>query len=261
MMSRYDWKLALSVGMNTMNDTSLSALAEAGIYELELSAARSVSFFDYPTQARAYSALAKKHGITISSIHLPFADCSPATQDPDFREDVIKMQSILLRSAADAGVSIAVIHPSREPYKEEERAFRMQIAIETIGCLTDIAKSCDITLALENLPRTCLCRSSHEMRRFLDEIPDLRVCFDTNHTLMEDNLDYLRAVGDRLVTLHVSDYDRIDEKHWLPMEGVNDWGAILSTLEALNYQGRFLYETKEKTPLLIRQNFDRLLTL
>lgn len=260
-MSRNDWKLALSVGMNAMNDASLSALAEAGIYELELCAARSLSFFDYPTQARAYSELAKKHGITVSSIHLPFVDCPPCTRSLDFREDILHVQSSLIRSAADAGISIAVLHPSAEPYTEDERALRLQLAIDTVGRLTDVASSCGMTLALENLPRTCLCRTSDEMRAFLAAIPALCVCFDTNHSLIEDNLDYLRAVGDRLVTLHVSDYDRVDEKHWLPMEGVNDWSALLATLEDLNYQGRFLYETIEKTPHLIRENFDRLMAL
>ena len=260
-MSRYDWKLGLSVSMNAMNDESMNALFSAGIHDVELCFSRAASCVPYPTNAKELQALANKHGVTISSIHLPFCDGTPASKDPEFRTAIFEMHALLMQAAAKTGVSIAVLHPSSEPYTDEERESRMELAIDMVARLTDTATRCGITLALENLPRTCLCRTSDEMRRFLDEIPDLRVCFDTNHSLIEDNLAYLRAIGDRLVTLHVSDYDRIDEKHWLPTEGVNDWSAILSTLEALNYQGRFLYETKEKTPQLIRQNFDKLLTL
>ena len=260
-MSRSDWKLALSVYMNAMNDESLEALAQAGIFELELCGPRTMNLFNYPARNKELSRLAASHGITISSLHLPFVDAHPAVRDADLRKTFVEVQSALMRSAAEAGVSIAVLHPSAEPYKEEDREARLSLAIETVGQLTDAATACGITLALENLPRTCLCRTSDEMRRFLDAIPALRACFDTNHNLIEDNLDYRRAIGDRLVTLHVSDYDRIDEKHWMPMQGVNDWRAIIETLESIGYRGRFLYETVEKNPRLIRENFDALMAL
>lgn len=260
-MSRFDWKPALSIYPSAMNDESLAALADAEIFDVELCGPRTIHLFNYPARAREMSRLAASHGVTVSSLHLPFVDAHPAVRDAETREAYVDVQSTLMRAAADAGVSIAVLHPSAEPYTEEERELRMRLAIDVVGRLTDVASECGITLALENLPRTCLCRTSGEMRRFLDAIPALRVCFDTNHNLSEDNLDYLRAVADRLVTLHVSDYDRIDEKHWMPMQGVNDWRAIIETLESIGYRGRFLYETVEKNPRLIRENFDALMAL
>ena len=112
----------------------------------------------------------------------------------------------------------------------------------------------------ENLPRTCLCRTSDEMLRFLRDIPALRVVFDTNHSLKEDNAHYIRAVGEKIVTLHVSDYDFIDEKHWLPLEGKNDWEAILTALEEVGYAGRFLYELRSGyTYEQVAENYRRLL--
>jgi sugar phosphate isomerase/epimerase len=260
-MSRFDWKLALSVGIDAMNDRSLCALSDAGIHDIELCFPRATYCIPYSRQAKELHALAKSHGVSVSSIHLPFCDGNPASRNEGLREAVITMQRTLMELAAENGTSIAILHPSAEPYGEEERPHRIELAIDMVARLTDAANACGVTLALENLPRTCLCRSSDEMRAFLDAIPDLRVCFDTNHALIEDNLHYLRAVADRLVTLHVSDYDRIDEKHWLPTEGVNDWGQILRTLEEIGYTGRFLYETVEKTPSVIRQNYDRLLAL
>ena len=157
---------------------------------------------------------------------------------------MVQNQSELLAAAGDAGVGLAVIHPSGEPYAEADRPARLAAAIDTIGKINEAAERAGVTLCLENLPRTCLCRTSDEMLRFLEAIPALRVVFDTNHSLTQPNVAYIRAVGDKIVTLHVSDYDFIDEKHWLPLEGKNDWPAILKALEEVNYAGRFLYELR-----------------
>lgn len=249
MTNRKNWKLALSVGHGAMNAETLRTLAEVGITEVELSCGQLAPFFDefdYPHRSVELSRLASENGVNISSVHLPFAPFSkidPASLDADVRKYVVEIQSELIRAVGRAGVGIAVIHPSGEPYRDDERAARLEASLEVISKLTDVATESGVVLALENIPRTCLCRTHDEMRYFLDNIPALRVCFDTNHCLLEDNCDYIRAVGDRIVTLHVSDYDFTDEKHWLPGEGKNDWECIMRTLEEVGYNGRFLYET------------------
>lgn len=46
---------------------------------------------------------------------------------------------------------------------------------------------------------------------------------DTNHLLKDLTEEFIKNLGLKVVTLHVSDYDRIDERHWIPGKGVNDW--------------------------------------
>jgi len=46
------------------------------------------------------------------------------------------------------------------------------------------------------------------------------------------------------LTLHVSDYDGIEEKHWLPGLGVIDWLEFLNALREAGYQGAFIYEAR-----------------
>ena len=267
-MLRNNWKLALSVGSLTMNAEALTALADAGIHEIELSSGKLAPFYevlDYPAKAKDYSALAASCGVRISSIHLPFAPFSqidPSTRNPEKRAFLLEKQTELIRAAGDAGIGIAVIHPSGEPYPEEERAERLACACGVLEQLTRVATESGMVLALENLPRTCLGRSSEEMLYFLDRIPELRACFDTNHSLSEDNVHFIRALGDRIVTLHVSDYDGVDEKHWLPGEGINNWSAMIGALEEVGYTGRFLYELGGKPEYRqIRANYDALLGL
>ncbi len=266
MTSRRTWPLALSVGPGAMNAEAFDALAAAGIRELELSSGAAAPFFeelDFPHKAGGIVSLAASRGVTISSVHLPFAPFSeidPASRDASVRAHAVRLQTELLRAAGEAGIRLAVIHPSGEPYPEEERAERLAFAVDVIARLSDSAKEAGVTLCLENLPRSCLGRTSDEMLYFLRRIPELRAVFDTNHSLREDNVHFIRALGNRIVTLHVSDYDFLDEKHWLPLEGKNDWEAIVSALEEIGYAGRFLYELRSGYSYeQVAQNYEKLL--
>ena len=246
MSERKNWPLAVSVGFAVATDgEKLDELCAAGIKEIELSSGDLRPFFEYDFFKKSVEIVefAKAHGVNISSVHLPFGPFSMI--DGAYAENelfTINLQIMIMEAAAKAGIKIAVIHPSGEPYKDEERAERLECGCKVITSLTENAKSLGIQLALENLPRTCLCRDHMEMLYFLERIPDIKVCFDMNHNLSEDNEDYIRAVADRIITLHVSDYDFVDERHWLPGKGKVDWHRIVRVLEEVGYDGRFLYE-------------------
>ncbi len=118
----------------------------------------------------------------------------------------------------------------------------MKAAKESLFELAEAAHKNSAVVAVENLPRTCLGRSSEEICELIGTHPSLRVCFDTNHLLEEDFESFLDRVGERLVTVHISDYDRVNERHWMPGEGVTDWSRLLSCLEGIGYGGAFMYE-------------------
>ena len=64
----------------------------------------------------------------------------------------------------------------------------------------------------------------------------------------EKNADYIRALGNYFINIHVSDYDFIDERHWLPYEGKTDWVELVTLLEEAGYEGPFLYEVPRHIP-------------
>lgn len=68
------------------------------------------------------------------------------------------------------------------------------------------------------------------MLELLDADRRLMSCFDTNHLLTQSLEDYLQALAGRIATLHVSDYDFVDEKHVLPGEGKVAWPSLLAKL-------------------------------
>lgn len=259
MTNRNDWNLGLSVHTDVLTPEKLMELAALGIHDIELCSAYFEQFdeIDFIHKSRDIVAMAKEYGVTISSVHLPFypfGTVDPADHDPEHRMITIEKQGALIRAAGEAGIPLCVIHPSGEPYPEIERTARLERALALLAVLSGIAYVSGTTLCIENIPRTCLCRDSGEMRYLLDRIPTLRACFDTNHCLGEDNAHFVRALGDKIVTLHVSDYDFANERHWLPGQGKNNWDAILGALEEVDYKGRFLYETDRCTFAEVAEN-------
>lgn len=100
----------------------------------------------------------------------------------------------------------------------------------------------------EVLPRTCLGNTSKEMLEIAEGLDGLKVVVDTNHIMQEKESDCIRMLANRLIGLHVSDRDEINERHWIPGEGIVDFQEILAALEEIGYKGFFTYEVaKMKT--------------
>ncbi|MFC1559117.1 TIM barrel protein, partial [Gemmatimonadota bacterium] len=69
-------------------------------------------------------------------------------------------------------------------------------------------------------------------------------CCDTNHLLQETTEEFIRTVGGEISTLHVAEYDGIDERHWLPghEKGVINWNEVIDSLVKSGYPGPFMFE-------------------
>ena len=235
--------IGISTKAEGLNRANFAAYRENGIGAIEVS----VSDVDYDAQdLPAIVADARAEGILPWSFHLrfwPFEDYTIALPDAHARQRAVDYAALWIRRAGAAGFRYAVIHPSGEPIEDADRETAMQNAEASLRILARVAREAGITLAVENLPRTCLARNSAELLRLVSVDPDLGVCFDTNHLLREPTLAFMDAVKDRLVTLHVSDYDFINERHWLPGDGRVDWRALMHKLDEIGYTGVFMYET------------------
>ncbi len=213
---------------------------EAGITHMELSAdAEILEELDFDK----VKALADKHGIVLWSMHIPFSPfyfLDPS--DPEKQETTLAYFRWCIKKGAAIGIRNFVVHPSAEPIAEHDRSRRMETAKQTLAVLADFATQYGAVIAVENLPRTCLGRDSKDILALLSAHPALRCCYDTNHLLSEDAIDFIHAVGDKIITTHVSDYDFLNERHWLPGEGKVEWQRILSALKEVGYMGPWLYE-------------------
>lgn len=190
----------------------------------------------------------RDYGVDVWAFHLPFGHTyyNIASLYKEERDYTVEKQAEVLSIAAETGAKIAVIHPSGEPIDDKNREMSMALASESLAKLADEAKKNGIILAVEDLPRTCLGKDSAEIKKLLEADSSLRVCFDVNHLLNESHRDFVKNVGEKIVTLHISDYDFMDEKHWFPGEGGIDWKELIGLLKSINYCGPFMNEIECK---------------
>lgn len=204
--------------------------------------------------------------LKIWSVHLPFGAQNDISAGKEAeRQRVENDLKAYIDVVKELHPAVAVVHGSAEPIKEEERLHRMEQSIRSLATLTEYCRQYGIQLAVECLPRTCLGRNSEEILTMTDTVEGLAVCFDTNHLTLQQPLDFVQKVGSKIVTTHVSDYDFIDERHWMPGWGKMDWSALYQALIQAGYDGPILFEVVNRpenprlTPKMLAQNWRNLL--
>ncbi|MBR4889043.1 MAG: sugar phosphate isomerase/epimerase [Clostridia bacterium] len=250
----------LKIGLSTcgfeLTQKNFEDLAKSGIEAVEISMkADKYPAIDYAAVKR----FADAAGVKLWSYHLPFSpftQIDPSSLDKEIRAYTVDYFSELIKKGSAIGIDTFVVHASGEPIEESERAEHLKYSRESMVVLAEIADRCGARIAVEDLPRTCLGHTSEEILALVEADDRLRVCFDTNHLLMEDNVHFLRAVADKLVTVHVSDYDFINERHWLPGEGKVNWNELYNTFVECGYNGVWMYEISLQAPGTILRDHD-----
>ena len=228
--------LGISVGLN--NYELLPRYAKAGIEAVEISLPGAPIEAQRLFACRAYE-LTQLSGMTLWSVHLPFGRLLDISAlDEGERAGVLAQLKQSIDLARGLGAGVLVIHGSAEPNDDASRPARMAACAESLSALQ--AYAAPMRLAVENLPRTCIGRQGWEVRDL--NAACAGVCFDVNHLLIEDHDAFLDAAADQVITTHLSDYDGVDERHWLPGMGVVPWKKVHDRLLAAGYNGPFLFE-------------------
>ena len=219
---------------------------KAGITECELGFKWELSEGGTFTKAQNLYNMLIDSGVNVSSCHLPFGHMSDISAlDEATRTTALGYYRAILDWIAATKIGIAVIHASYEPIQYNERPTRLATAIDSIKTLGVYAKSRGISLAVENLPRTCLGNCADDMLLLTDNGKNASICFDANHLLIETHDVFYEKVAPYVVTTHLSDYDRTDEKHWFPGDGCIDWTTLFVSFKKHGYTGRFVFEINE----------------
>ncbi len=248
------YQIGLSTCGKNINDDLFRNFRDAGLSAMEISTAPENHLkLDW----NSISEMSKRYNIKLWSYHLPFQPFENLDVSvKGLAKNTVAYFSELIGRACDVGINKVIIHPSGEPIAEDERCERVECAKESLFSIAETAKSYGAELVVENLPRTCLGRDSKEIQELIGAHKNLRVCFDTNHLLTEDLCSFIHRFKDKIVTVHISDYDFIDEKHWLPGEGKINWKEILKAFSDIEYQGVWMYELYFTNPKVIVRKRD-----
>jgi len=219
------------------------AYKAAGIGYMEVSSTPEIYKEFYWDEVRRCS---EKTGVKIWSLHTPFHPDTHniANLDRNVREFTIKNYIEMFDHASLLGAKVVIVHPSSEPISDRDRPTAMTYSKESLSILAPQAQKRGIVIAVEDLPRTCLGNTAEELLELVSVDSRLKICFDVNHLLKQTHRHFIRTAGEKIVTLHISDYDFCDERHWLPGKGKIDWNEILELLESIGYSNPFMYEVR-----------------
>lgn len=243
--------LSTSVFSRAFTPAHIDALDASSIAAVEIVGPVPQCPFDQPAVLRDLRRHINDARVRLNSVHLPYGSRLDLSQPDDaLRLEAVRQTEANLCAAVELGATLAVVHPSAEPISGEHRPTHLDASRRSFDSLATTAAGLGVRLAVECLPRTCLGHTASELLSIVGHTDPaaIGVCIDVNHlNLREPDIRAaVHTLGPRLLTLHCSDNDGQDERHWLPGDprGVIDWSAFLAGLHDVKYAGPFLYELR-----------------
>ena len=241
------WTLGSSTSLiDELNPEILREVKESGIDLIEIGW-RGLNWHDLPydqrlTNARRAYSQAKDAGISIWSTHVPYGeDVDISNPDESHRRKAIARVKEFIDLALEMHAKHVVLHAS-ERIAEHTREQRVLKCRESLKELSKYMDGKGIALAIESLPPDFMGNSSQEILRIIEGIDHVGICFDTNHLVPEKPDEFIRAVGNKITTVHIADFDGVEQKHWMPGRGAIEWSKLIDELIKSGYSGPFMYE-------------------
>lgn len=224
-------------------EQALPLLAGFGVHAVEVFMNTESEFS--PAFLETLGAQASALDIDIVSVHpytslmegmLLFSDYARRTED-----GMLQYQRYF-EAAAALGARYLTFHGERDLPTAQEEPARFAQKLAAYRRLCALASSCGVTLAQENV---AWCRSKDPafVRRLYEEVPELRYTLDIKQARRagKDWRDFIDAVGDRLVNIHISDFNA-SQSCLLPGDGEMDYRDFYARLRAVGYGGHTLVE-------------------
>ncbi len=233
-------------GVSASSEQEYALLARYGVESAEVSyELAGPALLDAGRRARLIS-LVRDARPAVCSLHAPYRPQRDlSTLDEDRRLAAVDHARDALDLAGQLGAALVVIHPSDDPILPGTRACRIAQAQRSIADLLPAARALRLRLAVETTLPEYLPAGLDEAYGIVEGLdPELvGFCLDTNHSNLTGDLPAMvRSLASRLLNVHLSDNDGRKQQHWLPLKGVIDWKAFLTTLAEVNYEGPLHYE-------------------
>lgn len=179
-------------------------------------------------------------GLRLNAVHMPFGPFNNITSYDDGVRAFAVAEFIDMFGLCDRyNPDFYVFHSMAGSNVAGVREKRKAVLQNTFSKFVSATKA---TVCMENMTNQGVPNTSVEAIEIVDGVKGGKICFDTNHCLQEKPEDFILALGQRLATLHVSDYDFVKERHLIPLQGKIDWMKVIGALEKVGYQGVFNYE-------------------
>ena len=231
-------------GLRPELENDLKTLKHLNFYSVDVDCCYLFVPSDFPIYDKGYE-LINESSLNLNAIHMPITNewADLACQYEEDRKEIVKLFIKLIKRLDKYNPSAYVFHPGGFGVNEFNQKEYTERLIKSVNALT---QETDKKICIENMAGRHFLDTADKMCDFLSKCDKAYTCVDLNHFYFEKPQDAILKYGDRIGTIHVSDYDLIKERHFLPKEGKIDWNKVLTALKMVNYQGVFNYEVLNK---------------
>ena len=193
--------------------------------------------------------LQKSGAVRAASLHLPFgAEINFSSDNEEMRRTSVLDAISYINIFRELDIHNITIHCSGERDMNPDRNVHLQAMRRSCEEFLPLMQEMQCSLNLEFLPRICIGNTLEELMEMTRDFPveNIGICLDVNHGMNRGETipAMIRACGERLKTLHLSDYDNVDECHWNIGEGMLDWVEIQKSVAAMPQELLLIVETK-----------------
>lgn len=221
---------------------------DMSMYSHEKNEHAMIDFDDYKERAAELRKYADSIGIKCNQSHAPFPSAKKGNEE--YNKYIFPYLIRAIEVSGILGATTCVIHPCND-YTAEENA-------QLYASLREYAEKSGVKICTENMfnwdrennrPCFAACATAKDFcdhLALLDE-KNFGACLDLGHgEIMGDivsTVELIRALGDRLIALHIHDNDKRFDLHNLPYTGKVDYKAILAALKEIGYKGDITFES------------------
>ncbi len=173
-----------------------------------------------PEKIGRIPAVVRESGLKIFNVHMAGLDSDELWQPSQSRrQDYVRRVCQTIEEMADADLHQLVMHLCERgdiPDPPKELLYSMEEILP-------YAEANRTVLAIENTWR------DDYLDRVFQEFPSKEVgfCYDTSHAQLRSHQGLLDRWGRLLCADHISDNDRVEDRHWLPFDGEIDFDPLL----------------------------------
>ena len=214
---------------------------------------------DHPLSQNNYLKFARKlkqtgldNGIKCNQSHAPF---------PTYCPEIRSYFKRAIECTKEAGGEICIIHPDNNKTAEENKEIYLE--------LLPFAKECNVKIATENMwnwdtlkdqSSFAACATPESFNSHLDAVNDeyFVACLDIGHAEMRGSdtsaVEMIKALGNRLLALHIHDNDKWHDSHQIPFSMDIDFNKVVEALRQINYKGYFTLEADQYLSAYTKDN-------
>ncbi|MPW26605.1 TIM barrel protein [Alkalibaculum sp. M08DMB] len=169
--------------------------------------------------------IVRDNGLSIDNIHCPYKDINKLwSHHKSERESVVDTYYKYIDACTKHNISNMVMHVTDEGFICE----RTSLGVESFLLLAKRAEENGINIAIENT------RDMDIVDHILTEIKSnhLGLCYDSSHDWIygQSEGELLEKWKHRLFCTHLSDNDRLDDRHWIVGDGEIVWDKIIANI-------------------------------